>query len=304
MTKVFTALALADAVVRREVSLATPLSELLPPGARVPSAGGRHITLEHLATHTSGLPRSPIGLVAELRSAAWTGANPYAQLDAEALYEALARTRLRRKPGTGPVRYSNFGAALLGQALATASSGGDYGALVCARICDPLGLADTVVAAGPAQVSRLATGHRRGRAMPHWDLPGMAGAGALHSTGADLLAFVRAQLQPDQTPLAAAIKLTHRERRPGGRSDIGLGWMRTWLGGTTMLWHNGGTGGFRSITALMPDRGVGVVVLVNNFRSPDRAGLRLLRAVGTGPDPDPAAVHPTVEVTRSWWRTR
>ena len=59
ITKVFTALLLADGAVRGDWELRTPVRELLPAGAAVPTRGGAEVTLQHLATHTSGLVRSP-----------------------------------------------------------------------------------------------------------------------------------------------------------------------------------------------------------------------------------------------------
>ena len=63
VTKVFTALLLAIAVQRGEARLDDPVSEHLPDGSRVPRRGDAEITLLHLATHTSGLPRLPPGLL-------------------------------------------------------------------------------------------------------------------------------------------------------------------------------------------------------------------------------------------------
>jgi CubicO group peptidase (beta-lactamase class C family) len=62
VTKTFTATLLADMVGRGEVSLTDPVAGLLPPEASVPSRNGRQISLEDLATHTSGLPRNPSNL--------------------------------------------------------------------------------------------------------------------------------------------------------------------------------------------------------------------------------------------------
>lgn len=279
ITKVFTALLLADAVTRGELTLDTPVRELLPAGVRAPARDGTQITVEHLATHTSGLPRSPLGLRHELRSALGSRADPYAHLTRDGLYEVLGRTRLRRTPGTGKPSYSNFGAALLGHALVAALDRGDYGPLVEERICGPLGLVDTVVPPDPARAPRIAAGHAfRGREVPHWELPGMAGAGALLSTADDLLAFLRAQLWPHETSLGEAIALTQHERYGGRRTAIGLGWLHMSMRAGTMLWHNGGTGGFRSFAGFVPEAGAAVVVLVNNHRSPDLAGTRLLDA--------------------------
>jgi CubicO group peptidase (beta-lactamase class C family) len=54
ITKVFTTLALADAVARGELTLDTSLAAVLP-DAVIPRSGVP-VTLRHLATHTSGLP--------------------------------------------------------------------------------------------------------------------------------------------------------------------------------------------------------------------------------------------------------
>ena len=62
ITKVFTATVLADMVQRGEVRLTDPVSSLLPATVKIPSRNGRAITLEHLATHSSGLPREATNL--------------------------------------------------------------------------------------------------------------------------------------------------------------------------------------------------------------------------------------------------
>ena len=139
-------------------------------------------------------------------------------------------------------------------------------------VLQPLGLTATTV-----EGKTEAEGHAfRRRPAPNWHLDGLAGAGALRSTGRDLLSYLRAQLQPDQTPLAEAIRLTHVLLEPAARMTVGLGWMRSLSGAGPMFWHNGGTGGFRSFAGFLPDRGAAAVVLVNDQRSPDRAAMRLL----------------------------
>ena len=100
ITKTFTSLLLADGVVRGDWALSTPVRDLLPAGTHVPSSVGVEITLEHLATHTSGLPNAPIPIVAGsvemLR-----GRDPYARLTADGLLRALGRAKLKRTPGKG-----------------------------------------------------------------------------------------------------------------------------------------------------------------------------------------------------------
>jgi D-alanyl-D-alanine-carboxypeptidase/D-alanyl-D-alanine-endopeptidase len=284
ITKTFTALALAVLVESGTVSRDTPLRDLLPTGTPVPSRDDTEITLEHLARHTSGLPRSPNSFARELWMAGFRGQNPY-DLDEAIVLDSLSRIpKLRNAPGQGHVRYSNLGAGLLGIALRRATGAGDYHEMIKATVLEPLQLSDTVVRPTLEQTARLAEGHGvRRRPVEPWYLEGLAGAGALRSTAADLLRYLRAQLEPDPTPLAHPIRSTHQPWEPGRRMTIGLGWFRTRLAGGDMWWHNGGTGGFRSFAAFSPNLGRASVVLVNDRRGPERAGIQALQSLRDQP---------------------
>ncbi|MBV6698179.1 serine hydrolase [Kitasatospora aureofaciens] len=283
VTKVFTSLALARLVLDGSAEPDEPVGALLPDGVQVPFRGGQAITLRHLATHTSGLPRLPRGI---FTSALFTArrSDPYAHCTADHVLAGLARTRLRAVPGRS-FRYSNLGAGLLGLALAHRAGIG-YEELVRREVCVPLGLADTVVTPGEDRSGRLAPGHAPGgRPVPYWSLADLGGMGALRSTAADLAILLRAQLaagrEPDG-PLAPAITLTREVRhRVNPFAWMHLGWLghrlHTQQGGHLQIWHNGGTGGFRSFVAFDPEKQVGVVVLVNTSRSVDAAGTALLR---------------------------
>ena len=83
--------------------------------------------------------------------------DPWDAVDRAALLRALARTRLRQTPGTGRIRYSNLGVGVLGHVLVAASNAADYGELVRSRICDPLGMTDTVLLPDRDQAQREAS---------------------------------------------------------------------------------------------------------------------------------------------------
>lgn len=276
ITKSFTATLLADMARDGLVALDDPVNRHLPAGVRVPPRG-REITLEDLASHRSGLPPLPRGLL--WRALSVDRRDPYARWDAARLEAAVPRTRPRREPGRS-FAYSNYGAGLLGHVLAL-RAGMSYEALVRARICAPLGLADTSIT--PASRRRMAHGHnRRGRPVPHWHLAALNGAGGLRSTATDLLAFLRLHEPGARHPLAAAAAETRRPRIRHRRIELCLGWMcltpgrrvrrRTFL-------HEGGTGGFRSFAAFAPDVGIAVVVLANQTRWVGPLGLQVLRAL-------------------------
>ena len=275
ITKVFTSLLLADAVERHEVALTDPVAKFLPAKVKVPERGGRSITLQDLSTHTSGLPRLPTNLAPK------DPANPYADYSAEDLYTFLSGYQLTRDIGA-QYEYSNLGGGLLGHTLALQART-DYEALVRARITGPLGMASTAIALSPQMKSRLAVGHSATlQPVVNWDLPTLAGAGALRSSTNDLLTFLAANLGYSPTPLAPAMANMLKVRRPTGAQglEIALGWHVLTAHGKEIVWHNGGTAGSRTFIGYDQKARVGVVVLSNagTPAGPDDIGRHLLDA--------------------------
>ena len=151
ISKVFTSILLADAVKRGTIGLNDPVQKFLPESVRVPARDDTAITLYHLSTHTSGLPRMPDNF------APADPTNPYADYTVEQMYEFLARAELTGRPGENAA-YSNFGVGLLGRILAR-QAGSDYETLVRKRIAGPLKMNDTVVTLTPKLEERMAQGH-------------------------------------------------------------------------------------------------------------------------------------------------
>ncbi len=272
MTKVFTSILLADAVERKEVALTDPVAKYLPATVTVPQRG-RAITLEDLASHRSGLPRMPSNFAPQDAS------NPYADYSVEQMYQFLSAHQLTRDVGA-QYQYSNYGAGLLGHVLAR-RAGMDYEALVKARITGPLGMRDTSITLTPEMKARLASGHTSSlEPARNWDLPTLAGAGALRSTANDMLTFLSATIGHTPSPLTAATARTLAARWPAGQGsmEIALGWHIFKAPGGDLIWHNGGTGGYRTFMGYNPLTRVGVVVLSNTSTpaGPDDIGRHLL----------------------------
>ncbi|MEU8242711.1 serine hydrolase domain-containing protein [Actinoplanes missouriensis] len=275
ITKVFTALTLASLTVAGAVTLDEPLRDLLPPDARVPIRDGSAITLRHLATHTSGLPRLPTGMLlnAILRPGEL---DPYAGCSEDFLLRALARARLSSTAGSR-FRYSNFGAGLLGLALAR-RAGLSYEDLVAREITRPLDMESTGIAVPTTQ------GYRKpGRPVPAWHLAALAGAGGLRSTAAEVARFVQAQWDPAGALAPAVATALGVEHRVNPFMTMRLGWMSRRLhpkqGGFEQIFHNGGTGGFASFAGFDVERRVGVVALSDTSRSVDGPSFALLTAL-------------------------
>ncbi len=283
VTKVFTALLLADMVRRGEVALDDPVAKYLPAEVKVPTRAGRSITLLDLATHTSGLPGMPDNFQPK------DPTNPYADYSVEQLYQFISSYQLARDIGAA-FEYSNLGVGLLGHALARRAAM-DYETLVRSRVLAPLGMSSTAIALSPELKSRLAPGHdAQLRTVPNWDLPTLAGAGALRSTANDLLAFLAATLGHAESPLAPAMTTMQTVRRPAGGPgfDIALGWMVMTRGDDELIWHSGGTGGYRSFVGYLRKARVGVVVLSNTATEigGDDIGFHLLdKALPLAPPP-------------------
>ncbi len=258
ITKVFTSLLLADMVQRRQVSLDDPVAKYLPPTVDMPEFNGHSITLVDLATHTSGLPRLPSNLTFKDAN------NPYADYSVEQMYQFLSSYTLTREVGS-QFEYSNLGGGLLGHAL-TRRVDTDYEALVRSWICGPLGMKDTRITLTQEMKARLAVGHDASLiSVANWDLPTLAGAGALRSTANDLLTFLSANLGITKSALSPAMAAQLKVRRPTDQPEmnVGLGWLVSAGNSNEIIWHNGGTGGYRSWIGFDKKTRVGIVVLSN-----------------------------------------
>jgi D-alanyl-D-alanine-carboxypeptidase/D-alanyl-D-alanine-endopeptidase len=189
ITKTFTATLLARAVLAGRVTLDTPVAQLLP-DFKIPSRGGKEITLGELATQHSGLPRLPSNQLPK------DGLDPYADYDAAKLKAFLAEHKLRRDPDAA-YEYSNLGFGLLGYALAQAEHT-TWSAMTDETILKPLGMTMSGTVLGDAMRSHLAPGHDSlGNAVKNWDFDALAGAGAIRSTANELLRYLKANMGID-----------------------------------------------------------------------------------------------------------
>ena len=271
VTKVFTSLLLADMVVRGEVALDEAATKYLPKNVSIPTRKGKKITLLDLATHKSSLPRLPTNLSPK------DAMNPYADYTVEQLYAFLSECELARDIGQ-KVEYSNLGVGLLGHILSLRASA-SYEELIVSRICKPLEMTSTSITLSPDMQARLATGHNpAGQEVKNWDLPTLAGAGALRSTANDMLRFVQANMGTLKSTLTQAMteQQITRSEADGPNSSIALGWFKLAELGNEIIWHNGQTGGYHSFVGFDKKKGVGVVVLCNSGIDIDDIGLHLI----------------------------
>lgn len=89
-----------------------------------------------------------------------------------------------------------------------------------------------------------------------------------------MLRYLRANMGLDPSPLSEAMSFAQEPRRDAGRiMRVGLAWITSDKG---IVWHNGGTGGYRSFIGFTADRRHGIVVLTDSAVDVDDLGFAAL----------------------------
>jgi CubicO group peptidase (beta-lactamase class C family) len=233
-------------------------------------------TLRRLATHTAGYPRHlPLGkweFAKLVPGVLFTGSPnqgifPF-QMDLEKMKQILQETKLQDKDY--PWQYSNFAMALLGYAIGVASGQG-YWDTMNDFISNELRLERSYT--GTRTDTNLHGFNRQNKNIGNWvwgkDLT--APAGDISSTAGDLLEYARINMFEEKPYLA----LCHQKYVDSKRFDMGLGWIIK-KGKSHIIWHNGGTGAFRSFLGIDKQKKRACVVLANYFIDTDKIGLAIL----------------------------
>lgn len=268
ITKVFTTITLADLHLKKKVSLKDNLDKYV----KASNYKGNKIILENLATHTSGIPRLPENL---LNDTSIDILNPYSKYTSEKMYKALENYNIQIKPGT-KYEYSNFAMGVLGDILAL-SEKTDYESLINRTILKPLSMNNTSVNLSKTNIMKMAKPYNNKlEQVSFWDFQSMQGAGALKSNIPDMLKFLKANIDLN-TSLKDAMSLSHKTFYQDKNFDMGLGWHKSKFNNDTLIWHNGGTGGFTSFIGFLEKKKVGVVVFSNTTNSVDELSTLILK---------------------------
>jgi len=285
VSKTFTALLLQDAVERGEMKLDDPVAKYLPTSIKMPTHGGKEITLLDLATHAAGFPADPDNMTGA------TVKEQYETYTVEKMYAFLSGYTLSHDPGT-EFEYSNVGMALLGHVIAL-KAGTNFESLVVNRICRPLHMDSTCIALTPELKVRLAMGHDdSGKPSPPWKLQAYSPAGGVHSTANDLLKYVSAHAGLAPSSLTPLMEKTHvvRFKDSRGLSSMpgfgvfgrtGMDWVDRGAyqpPGMELLGHAGGAGSYHAWVGFDKRQSRGVVVLTTaNDVSAEAIGWTLLQ---------------------------
>ncbi len=254
LTKTFTSLMLSIAIEKELVTPDTTLAEIRPEWEK--SKLGK-ITLLELSTHRSGLPRLPCDFHYK------DPKSPYADYTEDELVKSISDETIERSKDceilarpTKESHYSNWGPALLGNALSV-RSGLSYGDMLRKWITGPLGMRDTVISLSTEQRPRVIQGFDEDLSpTPLWERAGMYGNGAILSTPEDIMIYARAMVRPEETPFPKAIRRAQERQF----KHMAYGWFVT---RGDNIWHNGMTGGFSSLFKAYLDKDMAVFALSN-----------------------------------------
>jgi len=265
ITKTFTTSMAAMLSLEQKLNFGDPAQKYLPSKMVLPERNGKAITLEHLATAHSGLPRMPLNFQPKDPS------NPYIDYREEELTYFISNYELTRDPGS-EYEYSNLGMGLLGY-IVTRINEKTYSNSLEQLITKPLKMNQTYIN-GQRTEKSMASGYADNLPMKAWtwdDQSVITGAGGIVSNAEDMMKYMIAQINPN--PLLKPFVLTHQPRAEAGKMKIGYGWH---IRDENIVWHNGGTGGFRSFAGFDKTKNKAIVILTNSTTGADDLGFHLL----------------------------
>jgi CubicO group peptidase (beta-lactamase class C family) len=295
ITKVFTGVALLKLRDEGRLSLDHPAARYVPElgGLVYPTADAAPITISQLITHTAGVSRNSI-------VDHTTKTTP----SDDKTLKSLDGLRLSTPPGITS-QYSNAGVGYLSLIIGKAA-GRRYRDYVSQTILTPLGMTTSHWDAEDVPAGKLAQAHDKAgqpiAAADHWHMGASESAGGLYSSVNDIARFVGFQLaawpprsdrdssvlrrssvrESQQMRVSTGLKarIAQREGKPELRArakGVGIGWqVEQTCSHDHLVWHNGGTEGYRSAVFMLPRRGIGVIALTNSKTSTDGVAIKAL----------------------------
>ncbi len=263
ISKTFTSYLLAKQVLQGQIELRTTTEHFFE--------NASPISMQALATHTSRLERNPPSLQKTTNPQ-----NPFSHITREMLQEDLIAPEFL--PESTSHEYSNFGFAVLGEALAI-NRDSTLANEMQKHIFEALTMDKSFLSVDHnADVKAIATGHdATGKKVRHWTLGAASGAGAVVSSLDDMVKYAEYMMKLPRNNPPLADLLFSPYTATAGSFEQGLGWMlMTDDKGKTYAWHNGMTGGFSSFIGFYLDGSRAVIMLNNQASSFDQQAHQLL----------------------------
>jgi CubicO group peptidase (beta-lactamase class C family) len=272
VTKAFTATAVGALVDEGLLDWDRPLRDYVP-GVQLndPFASDR-LTIVDLLSHRSGLPRHDLTCIGQPDRSR-------AEIVRSLRFLPLSRD-LRQE-----FQYCNLGYLVAGHVVEVLS-GVPWEDFVRGRLLGPLGMRRSNLSVDEmlADDDHAAAYTRRDgviASVPQRPIPAVAPAGAINSSAADMARWLLAQLAGGQLDGATVMSASTAKRQltphmlmpdagdiPGlTQYAYGLGWSIGRYREHGIAMHSGGIDGFTTHCMLLPDDGIGVVVLTNTSSS-------------------------------------
>ena len=276
VTKSFTGILLAFAVLEGKVALNDDIRKYLPGNYSNLEYEGHPIRIIHLANHTAGLHKFLPALDSKLSPAALSARyKDYSRTD---FLADLTKIKIDTLPGTR-FGYSNVGTQLIGIILENVYRK-SYGTLVKKYITGPCHMTATNLQLNKEDSTYLAKGYdKNGQLTPELSFwRNLPAAGYLKSTTADLLKYIQLNMDESKPAIALAHKVTFTNTTEDNE-DIGLCWFsKEMSNGIRKVDHAGGSFGFTSYCLIYPSLRLGVVCLANDASPDTERQLRLMAA--------------------------
>lgn len=278
-SKLFTATAIMQLREQGKIRLDDPVTQYLPWVAfRHAAPDDPPVTIEHLLTHSSGLPRE--------------AGSHWSDLDFPTEAEVKELMSQRQAAFSPEVRwkYSNLAYTIAGMVVEEVSgmSWADY---LQKNIFDPLAMsASSVDREDPKMATgygpRMPDGSRE--VLPFVDARGMAAATGLTSTVSDMARFVSAQFRSgdrggNRILSTPSLREMHRVRmlESTWTRGQGIGFSVQRIDNELYVGHGGGYPGYTTNTLIQLDSKVGAIALTNTSDSnPAQIAQQLMKTVG------------------------
>ncbi|VAX41044.1 Beta-lactamase [hydrothermal vent metagenome] len=266
-TKAFTATVIGMLVDDGVMSYDAHVREYVPAFHMMDADADEQIVVRDLLCHRVGYA---------VMNATWYGVP---NVTSEEIIEIMGQAELLY-PFRERWNYSNESFLVAGVAAGNAA-GSDWDSLIAERIFAPLGMNDSNTTYAAAQADPLmAKGYLWDAEAEEWEhqpmrkLDAIGPAGSINSSVRDMARWVQFQLgrgEIDGTRLLSEETLAEtwtKHSEMSGDIGYGLGWMLRESEGRRVIEHAGGIDGFTAEVALLPDDGIGMVMLTNQFASP------------------------------------
>ncbi len=255
VSKLFTWTAVMQLVQEGKLDLDADVNTYLD--FKIPPRDGKPVTLRNIMTHTAGFEEQIRGLISKGKPEAPLG-------------DLLKRWTPHRifAPGTTPA-YSNYATALAGHIVERAS-GMSFDDYIDQRIFAPLGMNHSSFRQPlPERLQpMMSKGYATASGEPKpYEIIGLAPAGSLASTGADMGKFMIAHLAnggPLLSPETAKTMHTTTLSILPPLNRMALGFYEQRINGQTAIGHGGDTQWFHSDLMLFPKENVGIYISMNS----------------------------------------